>query len=292
MTVGENPANEAIEALESVEALDPVALKLAAAVGKAVPVGARRNILSGTPLGHALHPPLTDVVVGAFTSATLLDLLGGDDDGRASERLIQVGLVAAGPTVASGLTDWALSVRGDRRVRPVGLAHATANLAGSTLYAASLAARRRGERGRGKLLAAAGAAVIGIGGYLGGHLSFTRGLGVNETAFDEGPADWTAVDAGELADDTPKSAMAGDTPVLLVRHGGHLHALHDRCSHRGCPLSGGEVDGESITCPCHGSRFDLRDGSVERGPATAPQPVFEVRERDGGIEVRLPSAEA
>ena len=84
--------------------------------------------------------------------------------------------------------------------------------------------------------------------------------------------------------------MAGDTPVLLLSHNGHLHALHDRCSHRGCLLSSGEVEGESITCPCHGSRFDLRDGSIERGPATAPQPVFETRDREGAIEVRLPTS--
>jgi nitrite reductase/ring-hydroxylating ferredoxin subunit/uncharacterized membrane protein len=287
MTFSQKAANQAVGALESVEALDPAALKLAKAVGNAVPVGPTRDALSGTWLGHALHPLLTDVVVGSFISATLLDLLGGDDDGRASERLIEVGLVTSAPTVASGLTDWALTVVGDRRARPVGLAHATANLTASALYAASLAARRRGEQKRGKLLAAAGGAVLSVGGFLGGHLSFTRGYGVNETAFDEGPADWTAVDAGELVDDKPTSAMAGDTPVMLIRHHGHLHAIHDRCSHRGCPLSGGEVEGESVTCPCHGSRFSLADGSIERGPATAPQPVFETRERDGGIEVRL-----
>jgi nitrite reductase/ring-hydroxylating ferredoxin subunit len=131
--------------------------------------------------------------------------------------------------------------------------------------------------------------VLSVGAFLGGHLSFTRGVGVNETTFDEGPRDWTAVEAGELEEGKPTSALAGDTPVLLVRHNGHLHALHDRCSHRGCLLSSGEVEGESITCPCHGSRFDLHDGSIERGPATAPQPVFETRDRDGGIEVRLPA---
>jgi len=286
MTTSENPVNQAVGALESVEALDPVALKLAKAVSSAVPVGAPRDALSGTWLGHALHPLLTDVVVGSFISATLLDLLGGDDDGRASERLIEVGLATSAPTVASGLTDWAFTVLGDRRARPVGLVHATANLTASTLYAGSLAARRGGARRRGKLLGAAGGAVLAVGGFLGGHLSFTRGIGVNETAFDEGRDDWTAVDAGDLADDKPMSAMAGDTPVLLVRHRGHLRAIHDRCSHRGCPLSGGEVEAESVTCPCHGSRFNLRDGSVERGPATAPQPAFETRERDGRIEVR------
>jgi nitrite reductase/ring-hydroxylating ferredoxin subunit len=280
-------ANQAVGALESLEALDPIAVKLAGAVTKAVPVGATRDALSGTWLGHALHPVLTDVVIGSYTSASLLDLLGGDDDGKATERLIEVGIAASVPTVASGLTDWAMTIFGERRARPVGLAHATANLTASTLYGASLAARRRGERGRGKLLAAAGATVLAVGGFLGGHLSLTRGVGVNQTAFDEGPGDWTALDAADPGDGKPTSAMAGDTPVLLVRHHGHLHALHDRCSHRGCPLSGGKIEGESVTCPCHGSRFSLGDGSIERGPATSPQPIFETRERDGRIEVRL-----
>src|SRR4051812_15913083 len=188
-----------------------------------------KEAVSGTWLGHALHPLLTDVVIGSFVSASLLDLLGGDDSGRASERLIEVGLATSAPTIASGLTDWAFTVLGDRRTRPVGLAHASANLTASTLYAASLAARRRGARGRGKLLGAAGGAVLAVGGFLGGHLSFTRGVGVNETTFDEGPGDWTAVDAGELEEDKPASAVAGDTPVLLLRHRGHLHAIHDRC---------------------------------------------------------------
>jgi nitrite reductase/ring-hydroxylating ferredoxin subunit/uncharacterized membrane protein len=289
MTLGENSANSAVGALESVEAVDGAALKLAGAVTNAVPVGAPRDALSGTWLGHALHPLLTDVVIGSFFSATLLDLLGGDDTGRARERLIEIGLVTAAPTVASGLSDWAFTVYGDRRVRPVGLAHASVNLTASTLYAASLAARRRGAPGRGKLLGVAGGAVLSVGAFLGGHLSFTRGVGVNETTFDEGPRDWTTVEASWLEEGQPTNAMAGDTPVLLLRHNGHLHALHDRCSHRGCLLSSGEVEGESITCPCHGSRFALRDGSIERGPATAPQPVFETRDRAGGIEVRLPA---
>jgi nitrite reductase/ring-hydroxylating ferredoxin subunit/uncharacterized membrane protein len=290
MPLAENPANSAIDALESVEALDGVALKLAGALSNAVPAGVPRDALAGTWLGHPLHPVLTDVVIGTFLSATLLDLLGGRDTGRASERLIAVGLVTAAPTVASGLSDWAMTVYGDRRTRPVGLVHASANLTASALYAASLAARRRGGLGRARLLSLAGSAALSAGGLLGGHLSFTRGVGVNETAFDEGPRDWTTVDAGELEDGKPTSGMAGDTPVLLIRHDGHLHALHDRCSHRGCLLSAGQVEGESVTCPCHGSRFSLRDGSIERGPATARQPVFETRESDGRVEVRLTAA--
>jgi nitrite reductase/ring-hydroxylating ferredoxin subunit len=105
--------------------------------------------------------------------------------------------------------------------------------------------------------------------------------------FDPGSGEWT--DAGstdELATGEPRQAIAADTPVLLVRHAHGIHALHDRCSHRGCSLAEGELDGETIVCGCHGSRFALADGAVIDGPATAPQPAFEAREQAGRIEVR------
>jgi nitrite reductase/ring-hydroxylating ferredoxin subunit len=80
----------------------------------------------------------------------------------------------------------------------------------------------------------------------------------------------------------------GETPVMLVRRGGQVLALHNRCTHRGGPLDQGDLDDRTVTCPWHGSVFRLEDGAVERGPATAPQPRYETRERDGRIEIRLP----
>ncbi|MDN5750629.1 MAG: Rieske (2Fe-2S) protein, partial [Pseudonocardia sp.] len=82
------------------------------------------------------------------------------------------------------------------------------------------------------------------------------------------------------------SVSADGAPLLLVRRGDGIHAVHDRCSHRGCLLSEGDVDGNVVTCPCHGSRFDVRDGTLLRGPATVDQPAFDVRETDGKVEVR------
>jgi hypothetical protein len=163
MTLGENAANSAVDALESVEAFDGVALRLAGAVSGAVRVGVARDALSGSWLGHALDPLLRDVVIGSLLSATLVDLLGGEESGRASERLIEVGLVTAAPTVASGLSDWSMTVSGDRRARPVRLVHASANLTASAVYAASLVARRRGVPGRARLLSLAGGAALSAG---------------------------------------------------------------------------------------------------------------------------------
>src|SRR3954451_5880113 len=269
MALSDSPANQVVDALEGADALDGPAKNIAKVARKAFPHGPVKDAVSGTWLGHALHPLLTDVVIGSFTSAVLLDLLGRDEDGSAAERLIGVGLAAYAPTAATGVSDWVDTEMGDERARRVGIVHASTNATAFGLYAASLAARRRGDRGKGKLLALTGAAVLGFGGFLGGHLSLRRGVGVNQTAFDEGPGDWTAVDAGDLEDNEPKSVVAGDTPVFLLKHRGHLHAMHDRCSHRGCSLAGGEIEGETVTCPCHGSRLRAEGGGGPGGAGHA-----------------------
>jgi nitrite reductase/ring-hydroxylating ferredoxin subunit/uncharacterized membrane protein len=261
-------------------------------VGKAVrdnvPSGPVKDALAGTWLGHAVHPMLTDVVIGSFTSASLLDLLAPGDDGTASERLIALGIAAYLPTAAAGVNDWADTEVVDDGIRRAGLVHANANLVALTLYTASLRARRRGARGRGAALGFAGLAVLMAGGYLGGHLSFNKGVGPSQTVFDPGPEDWTpAADASQLAERRPTRVVVGDTPVLLLRDGDQIFAIHDRCSHRGCSLSEGEIEGHEVVCACHGSRFDLHDGSVKQGPATSAQPTFQVRQSDGRVEVRL-----
>ena len=282
------PLEPLVGAVEQAEQLDAVGKPLAKRVRNTIPAGPLKDAISGSWLGHALHPMLTDVVIGSFMSASLLDLLGGDEDGKARERLIAIGIAAYGPTALTGVNDWADAEPGNDAVRRTGIAHAGANAVALSLYTASLMARRRGARGRGALLSAAGAAVLGAAGYLGGHLSFSQGIGPDQTVFDTGPTDWTpAADASQLAERRPTQVIVGDTPVLVMRDGEDVYAMHDRCSHRGCSLADGKLDGREIECVCHGSRFDLADGSLRRGPATAAQPAYETREHDGRIEIRL-----
>jgi nitrite reductase/ring-hydroxylating ferredoxin subunit len=287
------PIQPLVDQIEAAEGIDPAGRAIAARVRKATAPTALKEALSGTWLGHAVHPLLTDVVLGSLLSTTMLDVLGGDDGGRARRRLIGVGILAAVPTSMNGANDWGDSEYGNDPVRRVGLVHAACNVGALTLYAASLPARRRGQGLRGTVLGLGGATLLGISGYLGGHLSFAQGIGPDQTIYDQGPTDWTAAgDATGLLDGRPRRVIVDDTPVLLLRDGAQLFALHDRCSHRGCSLADGKVDGDEIQCPCHGSRFARADGAVRRGPASAPQPSFEVRERDGTLEVRrrlLPS---
>ena len=274
------------ERLRELEALDRPAKALAALAGRIGP-GRVKDALSGTWLGHALHPFLTDLPIGTWTSATLLDLIGGDESEPAAERLISAGLLASLPTAITGVTDWADTERSDETVRRAGVVHAAANVAAVGLFAASLVARRSGNVARGKRLGLAGMGALSVGGHVGGHLSFAKGVGVDQTTFDRRPSDWRRVlDDGGLADGERQVVDVERVPVLLTREGGRLYALANRCCHRGGPLDRGTIANGCVTCPWHGSTFRLVDGSVVRGPAAYPQPAYDVRMADGGIEVR------
>lgn len=266
-----------------VGSLDRIAEPMAKAVKRATPQGPIKDALSGTFLGHPIHPLLTDIPIGSFTSASVLDLVGGPSSERAADALIALGLVSAVPTAAAGLADWSDTYGEEQRI---GVVHALANSVGLALYASSLLARRRGRRSSGRALALAGMSVMTVGGYLGGHLSFGRGVGVNNAFWQHGPGDWTAVLADSaLADGATTTVTVGDTVVLLHRRDGVVAAINDRCSHAGGPLHEGTIDAGCVTCPWHQSVFDL-DGNVVHGPATSPQAAFDTRVVSGQIEIR------
>jgi nitrite reductase/ring-hydroxylating ferredoxin subunit len=278
------------ERIEEIEQLDGAGEALKSLVDRYVPPRTEvKDLLSGTWLGHPLHPVLTDVVVGAWTSSFLLDLVPGRSTRKASNRLVDIGILAAVPTALAGLSDWADTWGGTRRV---GLVHAGANVVALYLYVNSSLARKRGRWQRGWWLSATGFGVVTASAYLGGHLSFRKGIGVDQTAFDEGPTDWQPVIADvDLPEGSPTPVTVGAVPLLLVRRGATIHAISNRCSHRGCLLHEGDFSGEtSVVCPCHGSTFSLKDGALLRGPATAPQPAYLTRVRDGKVEVRLAHA--
>jgi uncharacterized membrane protein len=172
------PLNALVARLESVEQLDRPGSVARRVVNAQLGDGAAKDVLSGAWLGHALHPILTDVPIGTWTSSVLLDWFAADDSAPAADRLILSGLLAAGATFASGWSDWADAEQHHAAVRRAGLVHAATNGTATALMIGSYLARKRGARGRGKLLALAGSAALGAGGWLGGHLSYTLGAGV------------------------------------------------------------------------------------------------------------------
>jgi hypothetical protein len=168
--------------LEETTALDGAIELLRPKVRALFGSGPRGAFLRGEWLGHAVHPPMTDLVIGTWTSATLLDLFGGRNASGAAQRLVALGLLAAGPTAWTGWAEWSELETRDRRV---GLVHAVSNGAAIGMYAASWLARQRGQHGKGVRLALAGASVSGVAAYLGGHLVAARKVGSHHPEFDE-----------------------------------------------------------------------------------------------------------
>ncbi|HEY0520362.1 MAG TPA: Rieske 2Fe-2S domain-containing protein, partial [Ilumatobacteraceae bacterium] len=229
------------------------------------------------------------IPIGSFTSTTLLDLFGGRRTSSAANFLAGVGVAATLPTAAAGLADWADTYGPPRRI---GIVHAAANVIGVSFYVASMSARRRGKRMSATTLGLMGMGTMSVGGYLGGHLSFVRGVGVNRTFEEEPAVEWKIVATNdELGERAPMVADNEGLPTLLYRSAGKPYALSNRCTHAGGPLNEGEFyesasAGPCVKCPWHQSVFRLEDGSIVHGPASVPEPAYDVQVTGDKIAVR------
>ena len=249
-----------------------------------------KNFLNGTWLGHPLHPVLTDIPLGAWSVTVLLDAMEAGSNRKgiraASDASLALGIAGAVGAAVTGLTDWSDT---DARPRRTGMAHALANTGALLLFMASFAARRRGNRGSGKALAAAGFLTASAAAYIGGELVSHEQIGVDHSAGHELPDEFTGVLAeSDLPAGESRRAHYNETPLLVVRRGDRLFAFVETCAHLGGPLAEGTLDGDTIVCPWHSSRFALESGAVVDGPSAFPQPCLEVRARGGQIEVRAP----
>jgi nitrite reductase/ring-hydroxylating ferredoxin subunit/uncharacterized membrane protein len=253
-----------------------------------------RNFLHGTWLGHPLHAAITDVPVGAFTVATVLDLAelttGRTDLAPGADAAMAIGLASSAAAAVTGLNDWQ---HVDGAARRVGIVHALIQASGSSLFTASLVMRRRGSRPAAQVLSLLGFGAVVTGAWFGGRMVYREKIGVDHSRREDLPTRFIAVLADdELKSDQPRRVDADGAAVVLVRRGGQIFALAERCSHAGGPLSEGELEGNSLRCPWHGSRFCLETGRVLDGPATVAQPQLETRVRNGRIEVRVPPQQA
>jgi nitrite reductase/ring-hydroxylating ferredoxin subunit/uncharacterized membrane protein len=238
-----------------------------------------RDALGGTWLGHPLHPAITDVPVGSWTAALVLDLAG---QRRAARIAIGVGLAGALGAALTGLNDW---LDTHAQARRLGVVHATLNVTATLLYATSFFARGSSD-GAGIALSIIGYGVVSLGAMVGGELSLDEQIGVNHAHATEPPSEERDVGAlDEIPDGGTRRVDADGYPILLVRRGEGVFALAATCAHQGGPLDQGTLDGEKVTCPWHGSTFRITDGSIVNGPTAYPQPVFRTRVVDGRIRI-------
>ncbi len=250
-----------------------------------------KNFLHGKFLGHPLHPVLTDIPIGAWTMALAFDALdavrGKRDLSKAADTAVGIGLVGAVGAAASGLTDYQAS--GEQSPN-TGLVHGVLNLAATALYVTSLIYRRKGARSKGRTYGLLGFATMTAAAYLGGELIYGQRIGVDHANRENLPGKWTPVfPAKQLEEGHLQRTQVNGVNVLLLKKGADIYAIGEVCSHLGGPLAEGKLECEgkscNITCPWHGSTFDMQTGEVINGPATYRQPLFKTRVQNGQIEV-------
>jgi len=93
------------------------------------------------------------------------------------------------------------------------------------------------------------------------------------------------------AEDVGKGGLAAfetsEGRIAVANVGGRLYAFDDTCTHKGCSLSEGDLDGTVVTCPCHGGEFDVTTGEVLGGPPPEPVRTYRVRSLDDSVEVEI-----
>lgn len=252
-----------------------------------------KTLLHGTWLGHPLHPAITDVPIGAWLLAGFFDVLWlaapsqNQWAARGAEWLVIVGIVGAVGAAVTGMADWSNTYGAERTV---GLYHGALNTLALVLFIISAVLRFTVDIGMSipaAVIGFVGIAVMLVAAYLGGDMVFGKGTGVNHTAWEAAPEDYESVlPVDQLSERTLRRVMVADAPVVLLKASETYYAIAATCTHAGGPLDEGELQGEVVQCPWHGSRFRMRDGKPITGPATFAQPRYDVRVRDGMIQLR------
>src|SRR5215218_7600643 len=263
------------------QAFDPV-------LGQDAPRGPR-DFLYGTWLGHSLHAAVITVPIGSWSAAMVFDLMGEE---RAANLSLGLGLLGAAGAAVTGAAQWQ-DTTNEEAPRRLGALHALLNVAATGLMAGSWLMRQQGRRTSGVALSSLGLGINLASAWLGGELAYELGIGVNHAAFEKPPTDWTDVAAlKDLHDGKPKRVKANGTPVLLLRQGDRIRAIGATCPHLGGPLHKGPNEGDTVTCPWHGSVFCLDDGTLIHGPAMMPVAAYEVRVTEGRVAIRAHAEQA
>jgi len=245
-------------------------------------IPALKDALYGTWLGHALHPAVTDIPIGCWTSSLILDLAGME---KGADITLKAGTIGALGAALTGAAQWQ-DLQELEEPRRLGTLHALMNVAATACYGVSWVLRDRGARPAGIALSLTGYGLASASAMIGGDLSYRLGIGVSRVAFDEPSPEWRdALPLGALADSALTRVEVDGEAIVLVKDGERIFAASATCTHVGGPLDEGERNGTCVTCPWHGSEFDLRDGRVVHGPATSPLHAYRTRVRNGTVQI-------
>jgi nitrite reductase/ring-hydroxylating ferredoxin subunit/uncharacterized membrane protein len=216
-----------------------------------------------------------------------------------SAAAVVAGLIAGVP----GFIDYLYTVPPDSSAKKRATWHLCVNLTALTLIGLGWVFRDLGSLRPGTwtlLLEIAGVGVMGVGGWLGGTLVYRNQIGVDhrsagagkwkeETVGGTAGGEVDVAAADELEVGQMKLVHAGGRRIVLSRIDSGYVAHDDHCTHKGGPLSDGVLACGVVTCPWHGSQFDVRTGEVRSGPAEDAIRTYKVKQRGGRVWLTLPA---
>jgi len=257
--------------------------------------------------GHPIHPMLIPFPFAYLFGSACIDVwaraTGRHSWFRTASHLNTLGIGMALVAAVPGLIDYVFAVPPKSSGRQRATDHMISNVSALTLFALARKGRNHGgDRPSGWAVAAetAGAALLAVGGWLGGTLVYRNQIGVDHRYANAGKwhtqpllPDAEMLDVAhddELQIDQMKLLRIASHRIVLARtERGHV-AFDDRCTHKGGPLADGTLACGIVQCPWHGSQFDVESGRVKQGPATGPIGTYEVEQRDGRIWLKVPQA--
>lgn len=258
---------------------------------------------------HPIHPMLVTLPIGLWTASLAYDVAAAARGSRrlqdSADDMMLAGLIGALSAAVPGAIDYFAVIPSESSAKKRGATHGLLNVSLTALYSANWLLRSRGgERWRrwlGIPLSLVGVGGLMYSGWLGGTLVYRNQIGVdhrgpNATKWREsGPIEGQPGEAVAVA--TMKElGKPGQTKlvhlnghrIVVARDGDRIVAFQDHCTHRGGPLADGVLTCGLITCPWHGSQFNVETGEVASGPAEEKIRIYPVQIEEDLVRVVAP----
>jgi len=258
---------------------------------------------------HPIHPMLVSLPIGLWTASLAYDLAasatGNDRLRESADDMMRAGLAGALAAAVPGAVDYFAVIPAGSSAKSRGATHGILNVSLAALYSVNCLLRAKSPRLWGRWLGLP-LSVIGFGGmmytsWLGGTLVYRNQIGVdhrgpNATKWRESgmltgkPGDWIDVAGMEEFEKSGQMKLVhlNGHRIVVARNSENIVAFQDHCTHRGGPLADGVLACNVVTCPWHGSQFNVETGEVVSGPAEERIRIFPARIEQERIRIAAP----